>query len=522
VLAQDRDRFAREPGLRWWLEQELAEHDTRLRALNDRGDDSPEGELTDGMLDQLAKYERAKTAQRTRRARLQRARQGNVIAGNAPPFGYDFNEDRTSLIVDQPKMVVVRRVFDMVGAEGMSLNAARRTLEADHVPTARGGHTWQRVVLRDMIMSDLYKPHTYGELEALADEGLLSPAVLSGFDPGRSYGVWWYNRLSDRRTPDKRRIKTTEKPRSEWIAVPVEGSGVPREWVDAARNRIKANVAAQSSAGERTWELYGISFCACGWRLATYTNRRKNGTVRHFYVCSRRRHDNRECEHARYHQVGELEGRVRRFVKDLLENPAVVKEQIRLHAERERQRLREPEDQIKALLTLKERLAVRRERYLEQHAEGLRPLEDVKEKLADLDKQEAAVQRDLDRFRESERYLEDLDRLAEELVRDLSHLLDRTLPLREYETIGAERTPKNPLGVYTLTPERIREREAEELEEVRQAVEEERSARYRSVYDDLRLSLTAHKDGTLDIRWVGGESALEPQALQERSVSQGT
>ncbi len=65
VLAQDRDRFAREPAYHYILRQEFAEHGAALRALNDRGDGSPEGELTDGILDQLAKYERAKIAERT-------------------------------------------------------------------------------------------------------------------------------------------------------------------------------------------------------------------------------------------------------------------------------------------------------------------------------------------------------------------------------------------------------------------------------------------------------------------------
>src|SRR5919107_4785758 len=60
VLAQDRDRFSREPAYHYLLRQEFEEHDCKLRALNDRGDDSPEGELTDGILDQLAKFERAK------------------------------------------------------------------------------------------------------------------------------------------------------------------------------------------------------------------------------------------------------------------------------------------------------------------------------------------------------------------------------------------------------------------------------------------------------------------------------
>ena len=66
VLAQDRDRFAREPAYLFYLREEFAEHNTVLRALNDRGDDSPEGQLTDGILDQIARFERLKIAERSR------------------------------------------------------------------------------------------------------------------------------------------------------------------------------------------------------------------------------------------------------------------------------------------------------------------------------------------------------------------------------------------------------------------------------------------------------------------------
>jgi hypothetical protein len=84
VLAQDRDRFAREPAYHYLLRREFEEHGTKIRALNDRGDDSPEGELTDGILDQLAKYERAKIVERSRRGKLRKAREGKVIATYRP------------------------------------------------------------------------------------------------------------------------------------------------------------------------------------------------------------------------------------------------------------------------------------------------------------------------------------------------------------------------------------------------------------------------------------------------------
>src|SRR5215218_10563293 len=82
VLAQDRDRFSREPAYTYVLRREFEEHGCKLRSLNDRGDGSPEGELTDGILDQLAKFERVKTAERTRRGKLRKTREGKIISGH--------------------------------------------------------------------------------------------------------------------------------------------------------------------------------------------------------------------------------------------------------------------------------------------------------------------------------------------------------------------------------------------------------------------------------------------------------
>ena len=45
VLAQDRDRFSREPAYTYLLRREFEEHGCELRSLNDRGDGSPEGTL---------------------------------------------------------------------------------------------------------------------------------------------------------------------------------------------------------------------------------------------------------------------------------------------------------------------------------------------------------------------------------------------------------------------------------------------------------------------------------------------
>src|ERR671915_215326 len=172
VLAQDRDRFAREPAYHYLLRKEFEEYGTRLKALNDRGDESPEGELTDGILDQLAKFERAKTAERTRRGKLRKAREGKVVGTHAARYGFKFNATKDAYEVNEVEMEVVRRIFRMI-AEGSSVNGTRTALEADKILPPRGV-LWQRTFIRECIFDDVYKPHSFEEVASL-----VSPQVAS-------------------------------------------------------------------------------------------------------------------------------------------------------------------------------------------------------------------------------------------------------------------------------------------------------------------------------------------------------
>ena len=176
VLAQDRDRFAREPAYHYLLKRAFEEHGTKIRALNDRGDDSPEGELTDGILDQLGKYERAKINERSRRGKLQKAREGKVMAGHRVKYGFKLNATRDGLLVDEGKMANVRRIFRMV-AEGHSLNAVHRAFDRERIPTPGGGKRWDRAFFRIAILDEVYKPHTYEEIKEL-----VTPEVAARLD----------------------------------------------------------------------------------------------------------------------------------------------------------------------------------------------------------------------------------------------------------------------------------------------------------------------------------------------------
>jgi site-specific DNA recombinase len=264
VLAQDRDRFSREPAYTYLLRREFEEHGAALRALNDHGDDSPEGQLTDGILDQLAKYKRAKIAERSRRGKLRKAREGRIIAGPVPTYGFEYNESRDNYVVDERTMSVVRRIFYLVGIDRCSINAAKLTFDREVVPTPNGAAYWSHKAIRDCILDDAYKPHTFGEVSELVE-----PEVASRLDESKQYGIWWFNRRRTRTRqvsahgPSgviyRRKISTPKNRRKDWIGVPVPCSGIPREWVDAARDAIRDNQAA-SAAGERVWPLSGGLF----------------------------------------------------------------------------------------------------------------------------------------------------------------------------------------------------------------------------------------------------------------------
>jgi site-specific DNA recombinase len=110
VLAQDRDRFAREPAYHYLLKKEFEARGCKIRALNDRGDESPEGELADGVIDQIAKFERAKFVERSRRGKMRKAREGRAITAT-PAYGFRFNEAKDGLLVYESEMLVVERIF---------------------------------------------------------------------------------------------------------------------------------------------------------------------------------------------------------------------------------------------------------------------------------------------------------------------------------------------------------------------------------------------------------------------------
>ncbi len=424
VFAQDRDRFAREPAYHYLLRREFEEHGCKLKALNDRGDDSPEGELTDGMLDQLAKYQRAKTAEQSRRGKRQKARQGKIVASHSPVYGFHYTKDRKGYEVDEAKMRVVRRIFEEIAA-GRTLRSIKRGLDGDGIPTPGGGRFWSHAYLKQLIAHDVYRPHAYDELE-----GLVSPDVAARLDPNKVYGIWWFGRKRHHQGqrsengPDGRHYRKTKKSiwldREQWIAVPVPDSGISRELIDAARERVKNNRPA-AKTGARFWELSGgIWRCASCGRAMSGTQVGSQGKMRFYYRCPNHAASGpKACPNNKNHRAEKVEAEVWEEVSSLLKEP----ERLRAGVARmlEDQRRGNPEREMRLWAKQLADVDAKRSRYQDMAAEGLIDFDELRAKLDALETARKTAARELEAVRSHAEQLASLKLETEALIEAYSH-----------------------------------------------------------------------------------------------------
>jgi site-specific DNA recombinase len=451
VVAIKRDRFFRSRLYRLLMDKDLEEHGVRLEALNDTGN-----RIGDGVQDDFAEWEREQITERTTAGRREKARQGKVIAGRLPNYGFRFGPDRESYEVVEEEIVVVRRIFSELASRA-SVNSICTTLDADGVPpSGKGKKNWQRTFVRDCAFDDVYAPHTVEELKALG----LSPKVCGELDPARLYGVWWYNRRETRtvRVPlrggrYRKEKQIRKKPTAEWIPVPVPASGVPREAVVRARERLEGQ-AKCSNAQMRFWELSGgVLRCSdCGRGLIAvsawkgYT--RKDGTrKRHFhYACATRRQRGKEaCSYSRTPNARKIEAEVWEAVKTVLLDPERLERGLDAYLEAEKEKDGgDPEKEARVFTNRIAEVDRKRAAYQDLVAGGLMEREELRAKLDALSHQKAAAEEGLNSLEERRHKVRELQMSREKILANYRVAVPEALEEAEGKQ---RRTVYNTLGV---------------------------------------------------------------------------
>jgi len=256
--------------------------------------------------------------------------------------------------VDEEKMQVVQRIFELVGRERTALRSVQQTLEREGVPTPattkeNGGRRWSTSSIRDIVLDDVYKPHTFEEIMAL-----VTPEVAGKLDPKERYGILWWGRrkvttkqVAEERPGGGRRYRKKQevelRSRERQVPIPVPDGRVSRELVEAARDAIKDNRPTQRE-NNRFWELSGVFICgACGRKMAT-SNRRsrpRDSRIYHYYRCSKHQREGaHSCPMSVNYRAERIEAEVWEYVAELMVRPEEIIAELDRLIEEERSSLR--------------------------------------------------------------------------------------------------------------------------------------------------------------------------------------
>ena len=269
VICLAADRLARVYAYQVLIIEELARFGVSVRFLEGPAhSEDPQATLLVQMQGVIAEYERAKIAERYRRGKLYRARQGEipfwktsyghrrVVPGDGGPARIEVFEQEAE---------IVRLIFDAYVEKGCSIRQIAFDLLERGIPSPTGKPIWGTSTITRLLSNEAY------------------------------IGTVYYNRRehfegNGRRGARNRKTRSRERPREEWIPIPVPAIIDPDTFArvkQVSRDNSKWN---PRGAEWGVWLLRGLIECGhCHLGCNCHRMRGRNGTWHRYYYC--RGHD---------------------------------------------------------------------------------------------------------------------------------------------------------------------------------------------------------------------------------------
>src|SRR2546426_1119231 len=330
----------------------------------------------------IAEYERAQIVERTRRGKRHKAQQGLVNVLGGAPYGYRYikKSDNADAYyeINEAEAEIVRAVFDAYTQRGLSINAIARLLNQRQIPTRTATTRWERSTVWGILRNPAYEGKAcFGKTELRPRQRITRP-------------------LRQRRQLPTRNSANHERPRQDWIEIPVPAL-VSEDTFALAQEQLQKN---KHHSPRRTIEptlLQGMLVCQnCGYalyRTSTKTSKRKL----YYYRClgsdASRYLKGSVCSNRPIRQ-DYLDEFVWKEVIRLLDEPALIQAEIdrRMEAARNADPLRKREQALRDQQT---RLQNHIERMVTAYQEELVTLSDLRQRIPNLRKQEQAVASEL-------------------------------------------------------------------------------------------------------------------------------
>jgi site-specific DNA recombinase len=424
VLIYSPDRLSRKYAYQVLLVEELSRCGVEVVFLKSPASGSPEDQLVVQFQGMIAEYERAQIAERSRRGKRHKAREGVVNVLSGAPYGYRYvKKTDTSAAyyqVVESEADVVRMVFAMYTQEHLNIYAIARALHAREIPTRTGTARWGKSTIWHLLRNPAYQGKAgYGKTELRPRQRIT-------------------RRLRQRTRLPNRDSAHQERPRSEWIEVPVPAL-VSEATFALAQEQLAKNKAHSPRRTIEPTLLQGMLVCQrCGYalyRTSTRTSTRKLYYYRCLGADASRHLQGPLCTNRPLRQ-----DYVDQFVWDqivhLLEDDTLM--QAEIDRRKEAARNTDPRRQCQEALRREwVRLGNNVERLVTAYQEGLISLLQLRERMPELTKKLKAVEAELQSLEtgamDHERYLQ----LAENLhaFREKLQARAKTLDVRERQQL---------------------------------------------------------------------------------------
>ncbi len=378
ALIYSPDRLSRKYAYQVLLSEELSRCGVELIFLKSPAGATPEDQLLVQFQGMIAEYERAQIAERCRRGKRHMAQQGGVNVLSGAPYGYRYvrKSDTSAAFYEviEAEAKVVRMVFEIYTQQRLSIKAIARLLNERQIATRTGKGRWERSTVWGMLRNPAYRGTAcYGKTELRPRQRITRP-------------------LRQRRGLPSRDSAGHERPRTEWIEVPVPAL-VSEEIFALAQEQLEKN---KRHSPRRTVEptlLQGMLVCEqCGYALYRSSTRTSKHML-HYYRClgsdGYRRLRGPVCTNRPIRQ-DYLDQFVWSEIIRLLEDPELVQAEIdrRRAAARNADPLRKRQEELRREQV---RIEKNSERLVTAYQEGLVTLAQLRQRMPALQKQAQAV-----------------------------------------------------------------------------------------------------------------------------------
>jgi len=378
VIIHSPDRLARKFIYQGLVAEELKSKSVQIIFLNRPIGETPEDQLLLNVQGVIAEYERTKFVERTRRGRLHKARQGNIL-GNIPPYGYDCT--KKSLLPDGlPKYVinpdesrVVELIFSMLANEGATMYKIVTGLNDLGIKARKGGR-WAKSTVGKIVRNETYIGTTY------YNKHYALPGLNNGKNSNGEY---------QRRSNTLLRLR----PKKEWIAIPNIPAIILEETFAKAQEQLVINERLSTRNAKHIYLLRGLM--KCGLDDRSYYGVPMHG--KRSYRCAGKSKlvSDEQCK-APTISADLIEKTVWDSMMEIVDNPKLITQQLYEYKKRQTRKESHPEPQLELLNTRIAKLEEEERRFVRAYGEKVISLEELKTQIMRITEQKTNYQKQRD------------------------------------------------------------------------------------------------------------------------------